>query len=593
MTIPASNLNPPPLGAYAATQCPRRTHNDFDETIPKIYGEVEFSPEVQARVDAGIEFDALIRGRLAQALPNDSVDITERGLFDSEAIAATVAAMDAGVAVILGGQLPHDQSVGRRGKPDVLIRTTNRPDGSHAYLPVDIKSHKVFANAKGSASAAVISRLTNPAHEQAVAIAELTGRRHEKDALQLAHYWRMLQACERAPDYHAVGGIIGTDDFDGDYAVLWHDLERRLFKTFSRSSEDGQSLRSAMERYDHEFAFRSEVAAVARSRTGDLADPEPLVEPVYIRECDDCPWFDYCIDQLGEQDASAGIGRLSAREWLTLRSLGYLHVEDIASLDLDVIDGSEPVPDTASAQATVALLDQYLPEVGHIQNPRRRLRGAVMAAGMVLNGTHLRRVTQGPIEVPRADIEIDFDIESDRETRVYLWGLLITDHAAGTSHFEHVSTWEELDEEAEAELAARFWQRLTEVIGTARREGKSALIYHYASPEPNNLRRIAATGLVPDVPTPAEVDSMIKETFIDMYPIMRANYFGRDGLGLKVTATKGAGFSWRDEDPGGLQSISWLEQVRDGEHELKQRILEYNEDDVRATLALREWLTNE
>ena len=43
---------------------------------------------------------------------------------------------------------------------------------------------------------------------------------------------------------------------------------------------------------------------------------------------------------------------------------------------------------------------------------------------------------------------------------------------------------------------------------------------------------------------------MIEETFTDMYPIMRANFFGRDGLGLKVVATRGAGFAWRDEDPG-------------------------------------------
>lgn len=75
-----------------------------------------------------------------------------------------------------------------------------------------------------------------------------------------------------------------------------------------------------------------------------------------------------------------------------------------------------------------------------------------------------------------------------------------------------------------------------------------------------------------------------------MYPIVRANYFGRDGLGLKVVATRGAGFAWRDEDPGGLQSITWLEQVRSGEADLKQRLLEYNEDDVRATAALRDWM---
>ncbi|MGA9147245.1 MAG: ribonuclease H-like domain-containing protein, partial [Candidatus Nanopelagicales bacterium] len=113
-----------------------------------------------------------------------------------------------------------------------------------------------------------------------------------------------------------------------------------------------------------------------------------------------------------------------------------------------------------------------------------------------------------------------------------------------------------------------------------------------STPEPSNLCRIAQEALNPDLPDPEQVDALITETFVDLYPIMRANFFSRDGLGLKVVATRGAGFAWRDEDPGGLQSITWLEQVRAGDSHVKQRVLEYNEDDVRATLALRNWLSD-
>ena len=60
-------------------------------------------------------------------------------------------------------------------------------------------------------------------------------------------------------------------------------------------------------------------------------------------------------------------------------------------------------------------------------------------------------------------------------------------------------------------------------------------------------------------------------------------------LGLKVLATR-AGFSWRDEDPSGEASIGWYELARDGDHASLQRLLDYNEDDVRATRALRDWL---
>lgn len=40
--------------------------------------------------------------------------------------------------------------------------------------------------------------------------------------------------------------------------------------------------------------------------------------------------------------------------------------------------------------------------------------------------------------------------------------------------------------------------------------------------------------------------------------MVKANFIGFAGLGLKEVAVHGAGFGWRDEDPGGLQSQSWL-----------------------------------
>ena len=597
---------PPELGAYAATRCPRRTHNDFDKTIPRLIGQVEVSPEVQGRIDAGIEFEATIRALLRDALGGDCIDfsgidfsvlnVSDANLSASEfqasaLIAATDEAMTAGVSAILGGQLPTDLVGGRRGRPDVLLRMNSDPGQPAMYVPVDIKSHKVLTDAKGSSPAAVLSRIGAPSFDDRYPDVDLTGRRQERDALQLAHYWRMLEACGRAPDIAPVAGIIGTDLLDGGPVILWHDLDRAIYKTFSRSNDDAHTLRSAMQRYDHEFTFRSEIATVARSRTGSSSDPLPLVEPVRIRECNDCPWFDVCMAHLGDDDASARIGRLSAREWLALAGLGYQTYEQVASLDLEVIEGrsaDDEVGETSSA--TAALLSEYLPEVAHIQNAQRRLRDAVRAAQMVSDGTHLRRLTDGPVNLPRADIEIDFDIENDRDARVYLWGILVTDHTTGDSHFEHTTSWDELDAVSESVLARTFWDRLREIVDGAHREGKSVLIYHYSTPEPSNLQRISQAGLVRGLPEPDDVDSLIEQTFIDMYPIVRANYFGRDGLGLKVVATRGAGFAWRDEDPGGLQSITWLEQVRSGEADLKQRLLEYNEDDVRATAALRDWM---
>ena len=83
--------------------------------------------------------------------------------------------------------------------------------------------------------------------------------------------------------------------------------------------------------------------------------------------------------------------------------------------------------------------------------------------------------------------------------------------------------------------------------------------------------------------------------FVDLFALVRAHYLGANGLGLKVVASAVTGFAWRDEDPGGLNSQSWFADAVGhadaGVRELARvRVLEYNEDDVRATWHLRRWL---
>ena len=71
---------------------------------------------------------------------------------------------------------------------------------------------------------------------------------------------------------------------------------------------------------------------------------------------------------------------------------------------------------------------------------------------------------------------------------------------------------------------------------------------------------------------------------------MRASVDSRWGHGLKIVAVYGAGFEWRDDDPGGLQSQLWYQQALSRDATARDRILAYNADDVSATEALRAWL---
>ncbi len=76
--------------------------------------------------------------------------------------------------------------------------------------------------------------------------------------------------------------------------------------------------------------------------------------------------------------------------------------------------------------------------------------------------------------------------------------------------------------------------------------------------------------------------------------MVKEHWFGVSGLGLKLVATH-AGFAWRDEDPGGLNSQRWFaDAVHAPEPAARAaaeaRVLAYNEDDVLATRHVRAWL---
>lgn len=53
------------------------------------------------------------------------------------------------------------------------------------------------------------------------------------------------------------------------------------------------------------------------------------------------------------------------------------------------------------------------------------------------------------------------------------------------------------------------------------------------------------------------------------------------------TLARYLGFDWHDTQPSGAASIEWFDQwIKTGDPEIKKRIVDYNEDDCRATRVL-------
>lgn len=560
------------LGGYVAKHCPVRTHNDWDPTVPAMAWEP--ATELQARLDAGVAFEREVFDAL-KALHGP--DAREVKVSDEQGrIADTLEAMRDGVLIILGGQLPHDNEGHRVGKPDILVRHSS--SGKPSYLPADVKHHGVAAAAKRASTEATVSTLTEPNRRVSVPFYSTTKHRPE-DSLQLAHYTRMLQACGFHPGGdELVGGIVSTSQVavsgsDPDLILVWHALDVPYFTTYS--AREGKKNRTALERYDHEFDFRVEVARVAARRTGRLDDPVPLVIPIGQEECFSCPYEHWCAAQTTEDNPSFALqaGRLTVREWQALASLGVTTTSQLA--DLDPTDTS--------------FLSAYLPLVSHrrTSDASTMLVRAVERSRLIRDGVLLQPKSEELDPLPSADIEVDVDIENDADSRVYMWGVRVREGRDDSTavYLSDFTSWEQLTDESERELAAAYVSWLRGLIAGAEAEGMSVRVFHWSHPETSRLRRLLGKD---------EVEDLIARYYVDLRTELEARFITVAGSGLKLIG-QAVGYSWSADDAGGGVSQHYIDLARHaptGSERERARawLTAYNQDDVRATSVIRDRL---
>ncbi|MDO5286884.1 MAG: TM0106 family RecB-like putative nuclease [Actinomycetia bacterium] len=567
------------LDAYAARSCPVKTQNLF---LPGLQRPEPVDESLEELFNGGQSFKQQMLGQLVELHGDRAVDCRPwRDRPWPEQVEVARQALAGGAPVVVSGALPWDWNGHRSGRADLWLRGPDHPDGAPGYYPAMVKLHRVLEKiTPGPSHVPVpVSALSRPWLEEAQQIpgTALRTATREPDLLQLAHYWRLLEAAGCAAGGAPYGAIIATDSvphLPGRHPVVWVRLDQKVIRTFSRTAAAGWTRRSALERYDHEHGFRVRVATIAQQQRGEPDDPALAVTPIRIRECDHCLWWQVCRPQLGDDDLSLRIPKspLDVREIAVLRRLHVATLDDLATVDLD------------------ELLPQYLPEVGHRPGGEERIRVAAHRARMMVAGVELERVSEGPIDLPVADLEVDLDIETSAEDRVYLWGFLVTDsRTGGPPQYVSFSDFSPLTEKRERDLAHRALTWLQEKVASAIGQVR---VYHYSSYEVMRIQRLAQVS-----PRPAFVwaAQLATTSFVDLFEVVRQHFFGVHGLGLKQVAQAGPGFTWRDDDPGGLNSQTWFAEAVHADRpearaESRRRVLEYNEDDVRATHALRQWL---
>ncbi|MET0965144.1 MAG: TM0106 family RecB-like putative nuclease [Nakamurella sp.] len=437
----------------------------------------------------------------------------------------------------------------RSGAPDLLVWAG---DG---YLPVIIRGHRTRENGSGAQCAPLSDPLTVRGD------AKFKARRNRADRLALAHHYRQLVelGCASAT---ARGGVIGRGSFtdgagradlvgseDDAAVIVWHELD-------SAGS-------TVLDDYDRRFDDRLAVATAAV--TGGPA----LALPSRIAECRRCPWWPRCSTEL---TAAADISLLlTGDDVAAARTAGIATISELADLPKEALTVL-PLTVTPPGQAQV------------------RARAWVRGVPLVRVGPRA--------SIRRADVEIDVDAESYGEDGAYLWGAALSGADVGLPQgYRAFVTWAQLPSAEQGTAFGDFFGYLMQVRAAAVNSGLTFGVFCYAKSAEERwmlglARRYAG---LPGVPAARDVAAFCSSSeWIDVLQEIKRQYVPRGSLKLKELA--GAmGFSWRDPEPGGENSMAWYRAVVDDPAspegvEMAQRVLRYNEDDVLATLAVRRWV---
>jgi len=357
--------------------------------------------------------------------------------------------------------------------------------------------------------------------------------------------------------------------------LWWFDLDNDDWPRWKLSSYDAAYRERLEVLRDHDTFVRGQ-------------GPFPTV-PYWHRECPTCPYSARCEAELERIDDVSLVRFTTLDQQVLLREHGVTTRRQLAALDPELARaGRGKILSTSTDLALDESLGRMIDKLDEL----------IYRARVTTFRTPLRIVDAAQIHCPTADVEVDIDMESYND-RTYLWGAYISRRrkVPGVKKGYHFfATFGELSDESEADLFGRFWTWFASIQRAAREDGATFAAYcFWAHAEDSMMNRAVEIG-GPGVPLRSELDefrSRVPMEWIDLHAVTKGQIQTDGPLGLKSLA-RAVGFEWRDEHPSGEASMTWFEEAIGKDPAAaaaaRQRLLEYNEDDCRATKVLREWI---
>jgi len=305
-----------------------------------------------------------------------------------------------------------------------------------------------------------------------------------------------------------------------------------------------------------------------------LDDPadQVVTTAVPCEHCGFCTFADVCDAQWRAEDSLVYVAGLRAPEWETLLAADVVTLAELAERTTDV-DGLGPL--RQQRLVTQAALQQ-----------RARERESTHPPHLIISPGDDPTWGHGFDQLPEPDAgDVFLDFEGHPFWRAdtglfFLLGLIERDdHGAWTYR-----TWwaHTQDEEQAAALA------LIEHLAARRAQHPGMHVYHYNHTERSSLERLATTYGVGEVTLAHLVDT---GAFVDLFLVARnAVQVGTESYGLKALERLTDYERGHDVDAGAGAVLEYEAYTTTGDGAALTRIADYNEDDVRATRALRDWL---
>ena len=271
-------------------------------------------------------------------------------------------------------------------------------------------------------------------------------------------------------------------------------------------------------------------------------------EPYLMSGAKESPWFELLKREVVEADDLSRIYKLYRKEYKRLREAGYGTVSQLASEKFE-------------------RLEQSVSGISSGRLERIHLQAKSLTKGGVI------RI--GEAELPKGDTELHFDIEGDPFLGVeYLFGILIREDGE-----EEYRTFLAENPEDEGKAWLAFCDFIEGYVGTP--------IYHYGWYELDVVKRLSARyGISAKAAEALEHRHMIDLNRLIQHTVIFPLHF----YSLKDVC-RHLGFAWRADDASGANSVLWFQEWLSGQdRKMLQKIIDYNEDDVRATAYLKDWL---